>query len=155
MLNLGRRGAIDNAMMDGKIHKYVVSRPFDKALKLIRQTLKAHGLSIVTEMDLSERISRELGVKLAAYRILFVDTPINLLKFTMLDGAAAAYLPLHVVVVAKGELTDIYILNRETLAAIGSPFGAYSILNRFHAQLSEALDLLDSTRMEKGQPKTA
>jgi uncharacterized protein (DUF302 family) len=142
-------------MIDGRRHKYVVSKPFDKALKMIRHTLTVHGISIVTELDMSERISQELGVKLTAGRILFVDTPINLLESTMLDGAAATYLPFHVVVVARGQFTEAYILNREAIPTAGSPLGVNNVLTRLHAQLSEALDLLDDTRIERVHPITA
>jgi uncharacterized protein (DUF302 family) len=149
------KGVIDKTMLDAKTHKYVVSKPFDTAIKMVRHTLTVRGLSIATELDLSERINRELAVKLAACRVLFVDTPINLLESTMLDVAAATYLPFHVVIIARGQFTDVYILNREAITTIDSPLGVNNVLTRLHAQISEALDLLNDTRIEQAHPITA
>jgi uncharacterized protein (DUF302 family) len=86
---------------------YLIAGPFDKALKEVREALVRGGLSILTELDISTRVKRELGIGFIRCQILLVDSPCLLLKAATLDGSAAALFPLHVAVSEHGaQVTD-------------------------------------------------
>ena len=81
--------------------EFVVPEPFGKATKLIRRTLTEAGISITMELDASGRIRRELGVELAACRILCVDHPFFLLEAMALGRS--------IVSTAVGGTTDVVV----------------------------------------------
>ncbi|HWC98419.1 MAG TPA: DUF302 domain-containing protein, partial [Candidatus Sulfopaludibacter sp.] len=93
------------------VTSYLIDAPFEQALPVLRQALEAGGLSVSGEMDLSERIHRQLGLGFGACRVLLVDSPYLLLEALALDRSAAALLPLHVVVSGRGDVTCVHWMN--------------------------------------------
>jgi uncharacterized protein (DUF302 family) len=92
------------------IATYRLPEPFERAAKLLREALARDELRTPIEMDVSGRISRELGIGLAPCRLLGVDCPLILLEAITLSGSAAVLLPTHVLVYGRGPQTIVHVL---------------------------------------------
>ena len=126
--------------MDGEspVTSFLIPEPFDKALKRVRHALAETELAISGELDVSDRIRRQLYVGFSPCRILFVDAPYLLLEAVVVDRAAAAFLPLHVVVSAQGLSTLVYWIDLAALGPARLPAKA-APLGRLQSQLCRAL----------------
>jgi uncharacterized protein (DUF302 family) len=91
------------------IATYRLPEPFERAVKLLREALARDELRTPMELDVSGRISRELGIGLAPCRLLGVDCPLILLEAITLDGAAAVLLPMHILVYGRGTQTIVHV----------------------------------------------
>ncbi|HUI57458.1 MAG TPA: DUF302 domain-containing protein [Bryobacteraceae bacterium] len=114
--------------------------PFVKALHTIRQAIAATDLAIIAELDVSDRIKRQLGLGFAPCRILLVDSPYLLLEAVALDRSAAALLPLHVVVSSHGSETMVHWLNPAAITGAALPAGTAGPLEKLREQLAHALE---------------
>ncbi len=83
---------------EGPTSTYVIRRPHEEALKLLKRGLAEEGLRIPMEMDVSAMIRRELGLDWSPCRVLGVCCPLLMLEAVVMDAAAPAFLPLHLVV---------------------------------------------------------
>jgi uncharacterized protein (DUF302 family) len=119
---------------------FIVPDSFEGAIKLIRQALTECGLNILVELDLSGRINQELGIALAACRVLCVDSPLFLLEALSLDGAAAVFLPAHVVVSEQRMQTVVHLLSPASIQSGGLPVSAKIPVSKLQEQLSRALE---------------
>jgi uncharacterized protein (DUF302 family) len=120
---------------------YLISEPFDKAYKSVRQALAQAGLSIVGGLDVSERMRRELRLGFSPCRILVVDSPYLLLEATALDRSGAALLPIHVVVSARGDSqTLVHWMDVSAIEPAKLPAGLAAPLSKLHSLLSRAIE---------------
>ena len=118
---------------------FSIAEPYDKALKLLRETFGKEGLGIPMELDLSARIRRSLGISLAPCRVLFVDCPLLLLQAVALDASAATLLPLHVVVSGAGQRTLVHWREPASAGAASLPAEVKAPIRRLQTRLSEAV----------------
>jgi uncharacterized protein (DUF302 family) len=99
---------------------YVVQTRFAKAVKQVRSSLKAAGLAIISETDISASIRASLGMELAPCSILSVTCPFLLLQAFVMEPALLTLIPVHVVAIEKDHLTRIYVLNPSGLGSDGA-----------------------------------
>jgi uncharacterized protein (DUF302 family) len=88
---------------------YVIQTGFRKAMKQLRSSLEASGLIIVSEMDISARIRRSLGMELAPCTIVAVTCPVLLLEALVMDPSQLTIIPMHIVAIEKDHWTRIYV----------------------------------------------
>lgn len=124
---------------DAATNTYLIPQPFDRALKKLRSALFEREVSICTELDLSGRLHRELGLRLAPSRVLFVDCPELLLRAMAFHGPVSVFVPLHVVVTGRGEQTEVHVLNSLRFAGTGVPQSVRLPVYRLQAQVACAL----------------
>src|SRR5205823_4611129 len=103
-------------------------------------------LSIVTEVDVSARVKRELNLGFVPCRILLVDSPCLLLEAATLDRAAAALLPLHLVLTARGPETLLYWMNPAAITGVRLPMAAEPPLLKLQSLLSRAMERIAMPR---------
>jgi uncharacterized protein (DUF302 family) len=119
---------------------YSIPEPFDEAVRSLRRVLVEAGLQITGELDLSGRLQRRLLVDTPPCLVLFAGPATPVLNGPSGHPGAAALTPLHIVVSARGSLTEIHVLR------IPSPHdgmrddSAMAELGRFRAQLSQAIE---------------
>jgi uncharacterized protein (DUF302 family) len=82
---------------------YSIPESFEAVLKLIRAALARAGLSVLGELDISARIQRSLGIGMAQRRVLYVYSKQSSLEAISVCPAVGTFLPLHLVVSARGE----------------------------------------------------
>ena len=109
---------------DPAVTAYLISEPFDRALRTVREALSKSDLQVVTELDVSARIKRELNIGFGPCRVLLVDSPCLLLEAATLDRSALVMLPLHVVLCGRGTQTRVHWLNPAALGGVRLPVGA-------------------------------
>ena len=126
---------------------YVIDAVFDQALASLREALTAAGLTISGEMDVADRIRRQLGLGFGPCRVLLVDSPYLLVEALALDRSAAALFPLHVVVFERGAATHVHWFNLAHMRH-GLPAAAVAPLAKLQAQLTHALESVGRSESE-------
>ena len=119
---------------------YLMAEPFRQALETIRAAIARSELCISGELEVSERIQRQLRLQLAPCRTLLVDSPYLLLEAVMLSRAAAVLLPLHVVLAGHRSETLVYWMNPVVIAGARLPLGTVAPVVKLQSQLSQVLE---------------
>ena len=89
---------------------YLVSEPFEPAVKSLRRVLADANLKLAGELDMSGHIRERLLVAIAPCLVLFVGATGPDFDELGTDPRAAALTPLHIVVSARGSQTEIHLL---------------------------------------------
>ena len=89
---------------------YLVSEPFDLAVKSLRKVLADANLKLAGELDMASRIRKRLLIGTAPCRLLFVAATPAAFEELGFYPRAAALTPLHIVVSASGSQTKIHLL---------------------------------------------
>ena len=125
---------------------YLISEPFETALKAIREALASNDLHICTELDVSARFRRELNMGFTPCRILMVDSPCLLLEAAALDCSAAVLLPLHVVVTGHDPQTIIHWINPAAIEGARLPMGTAVPLAKLQSLVTRSLERIAMRR---------
>ena len=122
---------------------YSIPEPVEEALKLIRGALGRAGLSVLGELDISGRIQRSLGIGMAQCKVLYVCSQQTILEAINVRPAVGIFLPLHLVVSAHSEQTEIHIL-----ASLPSNSGdpLVSAVNGLQDEVSRAIEKIAMQR---------
>jgi uncharacterized protein (DUF302 family) len=119
---------------------YMISEPFNRALGTVREALSKTDLQVVTEVDVSARIKRQLDIGFGPCRVLLVDSPYLLLEAITLDRSAVALLPLHLVLCGRGPQTLVHWMNPAALGGVRLPAGATAPLLKLQALVARAIE---------------
>lgn len=117
----------------------VLNQPYDQARRRILTTLKEQGLQVAFDFDVASCICRSAGVRLPKSSVLGVGCPYQLLEAFVADGAAAIFLPLHVVLSEHGPETQVRILAPQALRAAGVTPAISIPVHRTLRRINEAL----------------
>jgi uncharacterized protein (DUF302 family) len=131
---------------EAAVTTYMISEPFEKALKAVRKALAGNDLSIDAELDVSARIHRELHTGFTPCRILLVDSPCLLLEAATLDCSAAVLFPLHVVVTGHSSQTVIHWMNPAAIEGVRLPTGAAAPLAKLQSLMTHSLERIAMQR---------
>jgi hypothetical protein len=85
---------------------YLLTEPFDTALRTVRRALANSDLNVVEVLDLSRTIEGMLGVNMHGCTVLCVLPAAARHAY----AAIAGLFPLHVVIAPRGRHTEIHIL---------------------------------------------
>ena len=128
------------------LQTYVVPERLDKALKVIRAALREVELEVLDEFPLSRKIKLGPSRIVAESRILLVSCPILEFEAVALARAAAAMLPLHVLVTGEQNQTTVSVVNPASLFEGRIPVGASGPMERLVARVELALDSIEQRR---------
>jgi uncharacterized protein (DUF302 family) len=121
---------------------FMVSEPFDRALKVIREALAKNDVHVCAEFDASARVKKELNIGFTPCRILLVDYPTLLLEAATLDCSAAVLFPFHVVVSGRGSRTLVHWLNPIAIEGARLPTGASAPLAKLQSLVTRSLETI-------------
>jgi uncharacterized protein (DUF302 family) len=119
---------------------YVISEPFDKAVKLIRSALAETELGVVGEFDTTEAFGKDPEKKSKQSRILLVDCPLLVFEAQALDRSAGVFFPLHVLVRADADRTQVSTVSSRELFDVRLPSGATDPMDSLQARVALALE---------------
>ena len=119
---------------------YLISEPFERALKAIREVLARNDLSVCTELDVSARVKREVNMGFTPCRILLVDSTCLLVEAATLDCSAAVLFPLHLVVSGRGAQTQVHWINAGAIEGARLPTGAAVPLAKLQSLVTQSLE---------------
>jgi uncharacterized protein (DUF302 family) len=119
--------------------KYSIPEPFDEAVRSLRRVLGEAGLKITGELDFSGRLRSRLLVGTTPCLVLFAAPRTPVFTGSSGDPGVAALMPLHIVVSARGQQTEVHVLN------VPAPEGAedgssVAVLGRFRGRLGQAIE---------------
>lgn len=122
------------------IQSYSIDTRFDQALKLIRQALAKGQLSIAGEYDLAEYWAEDSGEEPTPARLLLVDSPLLLFEALALDRAAGVFLPLHLLVSADGDRTQVICIEPSSAFEVRLPPGSAQPLQELGNRVALTLE---------------
>jgi hypothetical protein len=125
-----------------EIERYRISAPCGEAVKILREALSAANLEIAFELNLSERIERKLGVRLAPCLVLLVDTPTLLLESLILHTSAPLHLPVRVILLARGPATEVQVFSASRESDLRLPPIIRASLNKLQSRISAVLEVI-------------
>ena len=100
----------DSIMQTDGATTYLMQQPFEAGLRSVRRALAESGLDVVEELNLSRSIERMLGIVTPACTVLCVWSFRQLEEMILDQELMPGLLPLHVVVSARGNQTDIHVM---------------------------------------------
>jgi Domain of unknown function DUF302 len=115
------------------LQTYTLPHRFPRALKLIRGALAGMDLEIAGEFGNGDP---------RPSRTLLVDCPLLMFEALALDRAAAVFFPLHVLVAANGDSTEVSIVDPARLLQARLPIGSADPLDRLVGRIELALESL-------------
>ena len=77
-----------------------IDGPFDQAVAVVREALKAEGFGVITEIDVQVTLKTKIGVDFRPYLILGACNPAMAHEALKLEDKVVAMLPCNVVVQA-------------------------------------------------------
>jgi uncharacterized protein (DUF302 family) len=116
-----------------------IAEPHHVALRMVRKALAQRGLSAPAELDISERIRRELGAGLAPCIVLYVDAPAVLLEAVVFHRGAAALIPQPLVITGNNRQTEVLMRSAEALAE-NAPDSVRDPLLDLHSRITRAME---------------
>lgn len=118
---------------------YLIAEPFDQAVKSLRAALTAAHLRIVEELNISRRIQRELGMHTVPCLVLLMTpaAPDGLDLLT--DPCAVALTPLHIVISARGQHTEMHVMRFPPMESDGLSRPALAAFGRMQMAISQAI----------------
>jgi len=119
---------------------YMMAERFDRALKLIRGALADMDLDVAVEFDVAGNLGDKEAEIAAPSRILLVDCPLLAFEALALDRAAGVFVPLHVLVSAIGDRTQVSVVNPTALFDARLPVGAAEPVDKLVARVRLALE---------------
>jgi uncharacterized protein (DUF302 family) len=121
------------------IISYSTPEPFESATKRVREALVREGFAVLAELDISRQIQRALGIELAQCTVLYVCFRQSFLEAVREHSKAGVLLPLHVVVSACRERSEIHML-----AAVdrngANPEPVLECVNRLQNEIAGVID---------------
>jgi len=119
---------------------YVIEERFDKAVRLIRNALRAQELSVPGEFDVTDTIAPHPGKKPGPSKVLLVDSPLLLFEALALDRAAGVFFPLHILISADGDQTQVVCVEPTSLFEVRLPAGSSQPLAVLRSRVAMALE---------------
>ena len=117
-----------------------VDARFEIAMRLLRRALRAEGLEVCCELDVTERLRRSIGISLNKSVVLWVDDPLRLLEASVMSPAGALFVPEPLLIADRGSHCRAVLraLPLSTLNEL-SP-GLRRTITGLHERISSALD---------------
>ena len=100
---------------------------FDRAVDLVKETMKTEGFGVVSEIDMQAKLKEKLGVDFKRYTILGACSPAFAYKALQLEDKIGTMLPCNVVVqefdgktevAAVDPVASMQAIQNESLATI-------------------------------------
>ena len=119
---------------------YVIKERFDKAVKLIRNALQTQELSVAGEFDVTDTVAPDSSKKPVPSKLLLVDSPLLLFEALALDRAAGVFFPLHILISADGDRTQVVCIEPAFLFEVRLPTGSSQPLAALRNRIAMALE---------------
>jgi len=96
--------------------------PFEQAVERARETLKAEGFGVISEINLKEKLKEKLGVDFRNYIILGACNPTIAHQSLQLEAALGLLLPCNVVVYEENGQSVVAAIDAvKMMSIVGNP----------------------------------
>ncbi len=104
-------GTMNNST-DGLYFKKTVSGNFSEVVEKVRESLKDHGFSVITEIDMDKKLNEKLNTDVKPYKILGACNPGYAYKTLQIDDNIGVFLPCKVIVKQlEGNMVEVVSVN--------------------------------------------
>jgi uncharacterized protein (DUF302 family) len=99
-----------------------LDQPFEQAVERARETLKAEGFGVISEINLKEKLKEKLGVDFRNYIILGACNPAIAHQALQLEAALGLLLPCNVVVYEENGQSVVAAIDAvKMMSIVGNP----------------------------------
>ena len=118
----------------------IVPLPYDKAVERVRETLKAEGFGVLTEIDIREKLKEKLGVDFKRYVILGACNPSLAHRALQAEPEIGLILPCNVIVYEEGSRSVVAAFDPEVMLGIVPNQQLREIAAEAKKKLTKAVD---------------
>lgn len=124
--------------------KYYISKTvngsFEEVESRVKESLKAYGFGVITEINMQDKLKEKLGVDFKKYHILGACNPGFAYEAIQQEEHLGVLLPCNVVVIDKGQgNTEIAAIDALTMMkGVGNP-NIEEIASKVNEQLTKAI----------------
>ena len=111
----------------------------EEAEERVRKALAAHGFGVLTEIDVAATLEAKLGVERAPYKILGACNPELAHAALAIDEGIGLLLPCNVVLAARGERTEIMVIDPGAMMAVADNPAIEPVASRAAELLDKAM----------------
>ena len=117
--------------------------PYGKVIELVKESLKEEGFGVLTEIDVQDKIKKELGIDIKKYIILGACNPSNAHKAILAEENIGLMLPCNVIVYEKGGKTVVSIIRPTVSMQMVDNAGLQKVSEEVEVKLKKAFDALN------------
>jgi len=117
--------------------------PYGKVIELVKESLKEEGFGVLTEIDVQDKIKKELGIDIKKYIILGACNPSNAHKAILAEENIGLMLPCNVIVYEKGGKTVVSIIRPIVAMQMVDNAGLQKVSEEVEVKLKKAFDALN------------
>ena len=117
--------------------------PYGKVIELVKDALKEEGFGVLTEIDIQERIKKELGLDIKKYIILGACNPSSAHQAILTEENIGLMLPCNVIVYEKGGKTMLSIIRPTVAMQMVDNAGLQKVSEDVEGKLKKAFDALN------------
>lgn len=117
--------------------------PYGKVIELVKDSLKEEGFGVLTEIDVQDKIKKELGIDIKKYIILGACNPSNAHKAILAEENIGLMLPCNVIVYEKGGKTVLSIIRPTVSMQMVDNAGLQKVSEEVEEKLKKAFDTLN------------
>lgn len=117
--------------------------PYGKVIELVKDALKEEGFGVLTQIDIQERIKKELGLDIKKYIILGACNPSSAHQAILTEENIGLMLPCNVVVYEKGAKTILSIIRPTVAMQMVDNAGLQKVSEEVEGKLKKAFDALN------------
>ena len=117
--------------------------PYGKVIEMVKEALKEEGFGVLTEIDVQEKIKKELGIDMKKYIILGACNPPNAHQAILTEENIGLLLPCNVIVYEKGGKTVVSIIRPTVSMQMVDNAGLQKVSEEVEEKLKKAFDALN------------
>ncbi len=117
-----------------------ISESFDSALEKVRETLKAEGFGVLTEINMKEKLKEKLGVDFKEYVILGACNPELAYAALMEDSDIGLLLPCNVIVYENDDGSTVAAVDSEKMLSVTENPKMLPMAQTVNEKLQRAID---------------
>ena len=117
--------------------------PYGKVIEMVKEALKEEGFGVLTEIDVQEKIKKELGIDMKKYIIFGACNPLNAHQAILTEENIGLLLPCNVIVYEKGGKTVVSIIRPTVSMQMVDNAGLQKVSEKVEVKLKKAFDALN------------
>lgn len=118
----------------------MVEKNFSETEEIVREELQKVGFGILTEIPVNEVFKNKLDIEIAQYKILGACNPNFAYKAISVEEKIGALLPCNVVLISKGESTEVAFMNPMVAMSVVDNSELIPLANEVNSLLENVLN---------------
>jgi uncharacterized protein (DUF302 family) len=116
--------------------------PYGIVIERVKEALKKEGFGIMTEIDVKDKMKKELGIDMGKYMILGACNPPSAYKAILMEVNIGLLLPCNVIVYEKGSKTALSVIRPMVALQMVDNLELQKVAEAVEGKLKKAFDAI-------------